>query len=230
MKLSNVLVVIAAITLSGIVPRLIHGNPEYEKYVTNNRQAIEKAIQETLSRSDPVCLNIEPFPATFDSNGPFFSCEHCDDLQQLGLVDKEIRELPSDDGNGMRHVITYTLTSSGESAYRETDSFSRGAGICLGKTTLHEILDISQPQKINEMFGPNPVWTGIIVEYTAKVLDPHPALFDPKVKSLGITAPEQGDPVQYPSQEIAISFDENGKLLLVGDDRQFDWLKSKLHR
>lgn len=233
MRISRILILLFAVFVGlYVIPYLIFRAPmereAYDTHVTQNLEKIKAALNQSVEYR--LCIYEGSFP--FSSRrgrprhygGPDRQCDRCEDLYAAGLLTKSIEEYvpdvmePTGEGNYQynppnmkKFDVQYELTDFGRSVYNE------GGGdlarmpdrprFCFGKPKLQKITSTQAPMMMGTQVA-------IGIQYIIEVENPHPFLFDPANKPLGLKLPKQGKVVLYPPENTTVMIYPGGHIEL----------------
>ena len=193
----NVIILLAAVVAGLYIPYALTVKRQqqeiFEDTVTKRMQQITEALDRTLAEGDRACIYEGPFPYSTRESRSALGCNRCDDLYEAGLVTKSVETY--EEYGQTKYDARFELTSLGQSVYSdETNPRTGGkykARFCFGHTAVHRIVETLPPLSLggNKFVG---------IKYVAKVVDPHPFLFDPRNHPLRLAVPQKGEPALYP--------------------------------
>jgi hypothetical protein len=243
---------VSRLAFTGIVIGMFWGGKHMmEKQAVNGKlPVVEQALSKALAEDESgICVEGGPFPYNTRQKGTHWvsrrdgtlecvtsylsSCEKCEDLYQVGLLDKETESYADDDGN-YGTSVTYRLTDQGKGLYY-TDIHDRSLGFsfpctpgetksddgsgeqrhrpgfCFAKSVrLNRIEEALSPQKLNNTLI-------MSIRYVAEAVSPSETLFDPRMKALLRRVPEKGNPALFPPVTTTAVFAPGGKEVMDFD-------------
>ncbi|MDO8329731.1 MAG: hypothetical protein Q7T36_04595 [Fluviicoccus sp.] len=243
---------VSRVVFTGIVVGMFWGGKHMmEKQVVDSKlPVVEQALSRMLVENErSVCVEGGPFPyntrqggshwvSRYDGSlecraGSSLGCPKCEELYQVGLLDKDTESYSDDEGN-YGTTVTFRLTDKGKGLYysdihdrsvgfsfpctpgeTKSDEGSGEArhrpGFCFAKgIRLNKIEEMQQPQKLN-----NTVMMG--VRYVPEAVSPSEVLFDPRMKAVLGVVPKRGNPALYPTVTTTAIFAPGGKEVMEFD-------------